>query len=169
GDACTRTDICKAEVCQGTNPVVCSASDQCHAPGACDPATGNCSNPNATDWTACNDRNACTTNDTCSGGSCVGGPALDCNDGNTCTQTDTCQGGLCTGSDPVDCPTPDQCHDTNVCNPATGICSNPPLTGIPCDDTNPCTLDDTCQVGVCAGTPKVCDDGQYCNGQEACS
>ena len=31
----------------GANPVTCTASDQCHDAGTCNPATGVCSNPNA--------------------------------------------------------------------------------------------------------------------------
>ena len=31
---------------RGANPVVCTASDQCHVAGVCNPATGLCSNPN---------------------------------------------------------------------------------------------------------------------------
>lgn len=45
--------------------------------------------PCGPDGTPCDDHNACTTNDTCVNGSCVGGPAPNCNDNNACT-TDTC-------------------------------------------------------------------------------
>src|SRR5207247_1404214 len=31
-----------------------------------------------------------------------------------------------------------------------------------------CTLSDTCADGSCAGTPKVCSDGVFCNGFETC-
>src|SRR5206468_1614367 len=40
GNACTRTDTCEAGACVGGNPVVCTAADQCHTAGACNPATG---------------------------------------------------------------------------------------------------------------------------------
>ena len=56
------------------NPVVCTASDQCHAAGICNPATGTCSNPAAPDGTACNDGNGCTTDDTCQRGRLHRGP-----------------------------------------------------------------------------------------------
>src|SRR5205814_978672 len=49
GSACTRTDSCVAGACVGTNPVVCTASDQCHTAGTCNPATGTCSNPTRPD------------------------------------------------------------------------------------------------------------------------
>src|SRR3989454_4642901 len=103
-DACTQTDTCQAGVCTGGNPVTCTAADQCHTVGTCDPATGMCSNPNAADGTACDDSNACT-------------------------QTDTCQAGVCTGGNPVTCTAAGQCHTVRTCDPATGTCSNPDAAG----------------------------------------
>src|SRR5262249_40887849 len=55
GNACTQTDTCRGGACVGANPAVCTAQDQCHVAGVCDPATGFCSNPAAADGTACND------------------------------------------------------------------------------------------------------------------
>ena len=64
-NACTQTDTCQAGVCVGGNPVVCTAN-QCQNPGICNPVTGICSPPtNATNGTACNDSNPCTTGETC--------------------------------------------------------------------------------------------------------
>jgi TolB protein len=70
GDACTRSDSCQTGVCTGANPVVCSASDQCHEAGTCDPATGACSDPAAPDGTACDDLVTCSGQDTCQAGVC---------------------------------------------------------------------------------------------------
>ena len=53
---------------------------------SCNPATG-CVYTNNT--ASCDDGNACTTADTCSGGACVGGTPLVCNDSNACTD-DSC-------------------------------------------------------------------------------
>src|SRR5262245_54895557 len=100
GNACTQTDTCQPGVCTGANPRVCTALDQCHNAGTCDPTTGVCSNPNKANGAACND-------------------------GNACTQTDTCQLGTCTGSNPIVCTALDQCHNAGTCAPATGVCSNP--------------------------------------------
>ncbi len=36
-----------------------------------------------------------------------------------------------------------------------------------CADEDPCT-DDKCNAGVCENPPRVCNDGLYCNGIEAC-
>jgi len=58
-------------VCTGSNPVTCTALDQCHDPGTCDSQTG-CSNPAKPDDTPCDDGNACTGDDKCTGGSCFG-------------------------------------------------------------------------------------------------
>jgi N-acetylneuraminic acid mutarotase len=74
GNACTRTDVCQSGLCVGANPVACSASDQCHVAGSCNPATGSCSNPAAPDGTTCDDGNACTAGDACRGGACTGSP-----------------------------------------------------------------------------------------------
>jgi hypothetical protein len=80
GNACTQTDICIAATCTGTNPVVCTASDQCHVAGVCNTATGLCPNPNAPDGTPCSDGTSCTVGDACLGGTCIGAPPPDiCN------------------------------------------------------------------------------------------
>jgi hypothetical protein len=128
GDLCTQTDVCQSGGCTGTNPVFCSAVDDCHLPGICIPATGLCSNPLAPD-------------------------ASPCNDGDACTQTDGCVAGLCTGANPVVCTALDQCHVAGTCNTVTGVCSNPNATdGTGCDDATVCTINDICTAGVCAGT-----------------
>src|SRR5882672_5295723 len=72
GNACTRNDACQGGVCTGSNPVVCTPSDQCHLAGTCNPETGACSNPQAPNGAACNDGNACTRNDACQAGICMG-------------------------------------------------------------------------------------------------
>src|SRR5213079_2900908 len=72
GNACTQTDTCAAGACVGANPVVCTAADQCHAVGACNPASGVCSNPAKLNGAPCDDGNACTRTDTCAAGVCMG-------------------------------------------------------------------------------------------------
>jgi hypothetical protein len=90
GDACTQSDTCQSGVCTGTNPVTCTASDQCHVAGTCDPSNGACSNPPVQNGTPCND-------------------------GNACTQTDACQTGVCTGTNPVVCSTGTCNTSTGAC------------------------------------------------------
>src|SRR5262249_41704731 len=71
----------------------CTALDQCHEAGTCDPGTGSCSNPNAPDGVDCDDGNACTEGDECHGGVC-GGNLLACADSEKCRVAGTCQGPL---------------------------------------------------------------------------
>ena len=109
-DACTQLDSCQAGVCTGSDPVICTALDACHAAGTCDPASGQCDDPPLPDDTPCNDADGCT-------------------------QLDSCQAGVCTGSDPVVCTPLDSCHDAGTCDPATGLCDDPTLPdGALCDD-----------------------------------
>jgi len=200
GDLCTQVDTCQSGICTGSDPVVCTASDQCHNAGTCNPATGVCSDPPKADGTSCDDSDECTQTDTCQSGVCTGTdpvvctasdqchdvgtcnpingicsdpPKADgtsCDDGDECTQTDTCQSGTCTGADPVVCTASDQCHDVGTCNPATGICSDPPKDdGTSCDDGDECTQIDTCQTGTCTGSdPVVCTASDQCHNAGTC-
>jgi hypothetical protein len=76
GDANTVQDACSvAGLCAGVNlceNVACSALDQCHIAGSCDPQTGLCSNPNAPNGTDCDDADPYTEYDQCNDGSCAG-------------------------------------------------------------------------------------------------
>ena len=146
GSPCRRPDRCSTATCDAgvcTIAVIardCPASDQCHDLGACDPATGTCTNPAKADGTPCDD-------------------------GNACTRADTCQGGVCTGFDPVVCTARDQCHIAGAGDPApTGACSDPlKPDGSSCDDSNPCTQIDTCRSGVCVGSvPVQCAPPDQC-------
>jgi hypothetical protein len=114
-------------------PIICTASDQCHTAGVCDPLTTLCSNPAAADGTSCND-------------------------GNACTQTDTCVSGACTGANPIACSALDACHLAGPCDPGSGACSNPLAgDGTACDDGDPCTAGDGCVAGVCrSGATNTC-------------
>lgn len=51
--------------------VTCSALDQCHDVGTCDPTTGGCSQPAKADGTTCTGSNACTEPDACQIGFCT--------------------------------------------------------------------------------------------------
>jgi hypothetical protein len=142
---CTQTDTCQSGQCIGSNPVICTALDQCHDVGTCDSATGQCNNPNMPDATSCDD-------------------------GSLCTQTDTCQSGQCIGSSPVTCTALDQCHDIGTCDSATGQCSNPNKPdATSCDDESLCTQTDTCQSGQCIGSyPITCTALDQCHDIGVC-
>jgi len=116
GNACTQTDVCQAGICTGTSPVICTALDQCHDAGVCDPATGVCPNPNKPNDTPCDDGQPliCSLPDTCQEGVCspAGGGDMDgdkvCNHDDNCpsvanaSQTDLDGDGIGNICDPVD-------------------------------------------------------------------
>ncbi|HYC00058.1 MAG TPA: choice-of-anchor Q domain-containing protein [Candidatus Limnocylindrales bacterium] len=83
--------------------------------------------------TACNDGNACTGNDQCLDGECVGDAGamngVACDDGNSCTGNDACSGGVCAGNASA-------------------------ADGMACDDGDPCSHDDVCAAGTCAASPQ---------------
>jgi hypothetical protein len=181
GDACTIGDGCSEGTCAPGPPASCDDGNPCTA-DACDAVQG-CTH--VAQAGSCDDGNACTAGDHCSDGACIPAGAVDCDDGNPCI-TDTCEpavGCIHTFNEaPCDdadlCTTGDHCHlgecisaqplvcdDGNLCtddacSPATG-CTFTPNTA-PCDDVNPCTTDDHCAGGWCAGGPADCDDGEPC-------
>jgi len=74
GDACTASDACLSGACIGSHPVTCTALDDCHVVGVCNPVTGLCSHPQAANGTPCSDGNGCTVDDRCSAGTCIADP-----------------------------------------------------------------------------------------------
>jgi len=129
---------------------------------------GNCTYSNNSK--SCDDGDPCTINDTCSGGNCSGTPK-DCDDGNTCTD-DACVNGVCQhtwNNDLCPCESDSDCDDGNPCTDnlcSGGACQNPNNSN-PCDDDDPCTVNDMCSGGACSGTPMDCDDGEPCT-DDAC-
>ena len=119
-NACTVGDTCGGGSCQPGGPLNVDDGNPC-TDDSCDPDTGAVNTPNTL---PCSDGDACTTGDTCGGGTCNPGGPTNCDDGNLCT--------------------------TDSCNSATG-CFSVDNT-LPCDDGDPTTSDDTCGGGVCAGT-----------------
>ncbi len=115
----------------------CDDQDQCTTDTCTD---GSCSNVDNT--AACNDANACTTNDTCAAGVCAG-TAVVCPAGQSCNaSTGNCQ--------VITCTTSANCNDnfgctTDICNLATGLCEY--------------TENDTfCEDNLyCTGTGEVCE------------
>ena len=81
GNACTVGDVCGGGSCHAGAPVVCTASDQCHDAGTCNPGSGTCSNPAKPNGSTCDDGNSGTVNDTCQAGVCTGGGSA-CNSSN---------------------------------------------------------------------------------------
>ena len=151
GDACTVGDKCVTAVCIAGVAKVCDDDNAC-TDDSCDTSSGKCGFlPNTV---PCQDGNACTAGDACSGGSCQGGAytcacslgnaATACNDENDCT-TDSCvqQGDI-------------------------WVCQHEALTGTACSDGNACTKNDVCATGVCGGTSYTCAAAGVCQMAGVC-
>jgi hypothetical protein len=95
----------------------------------CDPDKGKCVQVASANGRPCDDGDACTVNDLCLNGTCVGSAPRSCDDGNPCT--------------------------VDTCEPALG-CSNA-FSGYPCEDGDPCTINDHCKDGACVpGASNAC-------------
>jgi hypothetical protein len=115
GNACTQTDSCVGGSCLGGNLVTCSPLDVCHQAGACDPSTGQCSNPAL----SCDDQNPCTT-DGCDPKACKP---------DHCETTDICGHVLTYGpSCPEPPPPPSDIAITNATITAAGAIIRPGQT-----------------------------------------
>eukprot|EP01062_Namystynia_karyoxenos_P081493 TRINITY_DN8978_c0_g1_i1.p1 TRINITY_DN8978_c0_g1~~TRINITY_DN8978_c0_g1_i1.p1 ORF type:complete len:1528 (+),score=269.75 TRINITY_DN8978_c0_g1_i1:340-4584(+) len=162
GDPGTKDDKCAAGLCIGTADLcagtLCTRASQCHVAGACDSATGRCSEPPAENGTVCNDGDPATVNDSCSGGICVG--TLPCGNA-TCEAS---RGGLL---DP-------RCHIPS-CSSDRGSCAIPTRRpdGAPCADGRPETTAEKCAQGQCVGAIDRCSGVQclppsQCHGLGRC-
>jgi hypothetical protein len=129
GNHCVTGDTCQDGVCVGgQQAVVCDSENPCIV-DSCDPAVG-CVQDFKIEGTSCDDGNPCDGDEVCDGA------------------------GHCVEGTPVVCQPPDQCHDVGICNPDTGECEYAVLpNGTLCNDGDSCTHSDTCQEGVCTGTP----------------
>jgi hypothetical protein len=117
--------------CGAINPPACHVSvcnDGSH-PGV----VGQCVVIPATDGTACDDGEFCTTDDACEAGVCLGGPENDC------------------GMAPAEC-------ETVVCDEAVkGCVIEAADNGLPCTSDDLCVTGSTCSGGSClGGTAKDC-------------
>ena len=131
GDICTADTVCTEGACVG-EALQCEDRNSCTV-NLCDPVLGCVFEPVA-NGVACDDASACTTDDVCNEGTCVGAPVR-CTDDNPCTD--------------------------NSCDPALGCVTT--FNTAPCEDGDLCTDGDTCSEGVCvAGGPTNCEDGNEC-------
>jgi N-acetylneuraminic acid mutarotase len=79
-----------------------------------------------------------------------------------------CDGEIDEGGDAL-CNNPSQPCYVNSCHGLEGCSLSAP--DIPCDDGNPCTVDDTCYQGHCWGTASsgaTCDDHNACTADDRC-
>ncbi len=182
GNLCTIGDVCDQGTCVSGVPTNCADNNPC-TDDSCEPATGCLHTPNAA---PCNDGDACTVDDQCTDGMCVAGvpascddnnPCTDdgclpatgcthqpnaapCDDQNACTTGDQCKAGACSGTGLKNCNDNNICTD-DQCDPELGCTTQP--NSAPCDDGDPCTLNDQCAGGLCqAGPSQLCDDGNPC-------
>ena len=107
-----------------------------------------CTHPNST--AACDDGNACTAGDKCSGGKCLPGPAPGCDDGNPCT-SDKCDPNVAGGCT----------HDNNdfaACTSSSGECPIGQCAAGQCFPlpNSPCSVEvDLGPISGLCGTQKV--------------
>jgi hypothetical protein len=160
GKTCTTGETCQSGVCTGGSPVVCTALDDCHVPGICNPQTG-CSNPRAANETPCDDGNPLCVNGTCCASCCQvydnllnpeSGHLVQCTAGQTCQPLDL--SSIMGSSAP----------------PNAGICCAG--GGVSCLDWDPvagtldalcCDSGETCQSTMLFGNPYyVCCAGEVC-------
>lgn len=195
GNACTTNDVCSNGKCGGTL-VDCSAQLGGVGPCEivlCDPKVGCLAPIFQQDGGACDDSDACTTNDQCFAGQCAGTPIVCtnlnacsvatgvcdpiggcqyapppggiCEDGNPCTSNDKCVAGACNAGVPTVCDDKNVCTN-DACDPKSGCIVTNNMAS--CDDGNACTAPDSCQNGKCnPGPTKVCNDGNVCT-SDAC-
>ncbi len=134
--------------CTKKNDTVCLGN-------ACDPKTGACSLQPTKLGTTCDDGNACTVGDGCANGSCVAKNKRDCDDNNACT-VDSCLAKTGCAHKTTTCDDGNECT-ADTCDKKTGHCafkSQPPAT-ICNADNNGCTVNDSCNAGVCKVGKKV--------------
>lgn len=152
--ACTQ-DRCDETLDQCVNallPDKCLIAGVCRDFGTVDPSTGcrEC-NPvvNATNWT-----------NSPSGTPCGDQNNSDCDAPNTCNGAGVCLDNFepintpCGNDASNACTAPDSCNGTGLCR-----ANNSPDNTV-CNDSNPCTLTDRCQSGVCVGTGTPCTNPQ---------
>ena len=159
-DICDPVDACVTELLEGG----CDDGDACTAGDTC--VAGQCTPSGAT---VCDDDSPCTTEfcDVVDG--CVytvlDGP---CNDGNACTENEICMDGLCVG-DLVTCDDQEACTE-DYCDTTDGCQFLPSVA--PCEDGDPCTLNDMCAEGSCVAgdtDPLCCDDASQCDDADLCT
>ncbi len=165
--------LCVVEIIEENGE--CTDFDQCTENDACD-ANGFCRGTAI----VCDDGEPCTADACDPETGCTNEPSsgAQCDDGEPCTKDDTCTEGACAGT-AANCDDGNACTDDS-CDIATGECVYVIKAG-DCDDDDPCTANDKCSAGVCAGTPSCpckidiegdCDKyntGDPCKGSYYCN
>ena len=199
GNLCNGTLFCdkvslpyKCQVNPATIVTCSTTGDNLCRKNTCATGTGQCGYVNQNETKACDaDGSVCTPSDTCVGGTCTAGTALNCDDGNACTNDscdkaagckqvantancsdgnactvgDKCQSSACVSGASTVCNDGYLCT-TDSCNAANGSCvfDGAGMNGASCDaDGSVCTVGDKCANGACAsGATLNCDDSNGC-------
>ena len=104
----------------------------------------------------------------CDGGQCRCNGSRECNDGLFCNGTEVCdaQHGTCTT------PNGQPCVAGSTCDEARDVCARACQTDAQCPVPgcygNRFVAASHCNNGQCQWAEQECDDGQFCNGKEAC-
>lgn len=173
-NVCTLGDKCENGLCKGAEYKSCDDGNPC-TKDDCDNLSGCIHQPDK-EGLACDDQNPCTEGETCQSSQCRGGKMicmcitdLDCvvfEDGNLCNGLLQCDPDrhVCI-PDPatvVHCIQPQNLCLESTCQPSTGKCVTKSVAdGSPCNDFDPCTINDTCVKGQCTGVAS-CNDANPC-------
>jgi len=142
---CNEGETCSGGVCSGGSPLDCADLDQCTVDSCDEDGNRGIHDQAATDGNACDDGSFCNVGENCLSGICQGGTPRSCSDDNQCTA--------------------DSCDDvSDQCQNDAGA-----MDGSACEDGSYCTIDDTCNGGVClSGTARDCADMDPCT-TDACN
>ncbi len=152
GDLCNGVLGCVDGACTvlAETRVVCPTPDGPCRAAVCEPSTGLCLEGNRSDGVACADGDLCTLGDRCLEGACQPTVAA------LCGPPALCDGAPCDSA----------CLKPLSCDSAAGCPSDDEwlLSGTPCDDGDPCHLDDRCLLGRCrpGNVTLTCGDGGPC-------
>ena len=156
------TTMQDAESCDDVGILCACVGIDCDDGDACTTDTCNESGECEHSALSCDDQNSCTTDSCLPETGCVYETLADgtaCDDESVCTTEDVCvAGGICTGT-PVVCEDEDLCT-THACDSVDGCIMS--YNQADCDDGNPCTKEDRCNLGQCQGRADDCDDGDPC-------
>ena len=117
GNPCTLDATCEAGACVRQSEISCQPAGPCSLAGICNPATGQCSNPQAPNGTPCSDPDLqCSGGGNCFFGQCQQGPGSEDPDGDgICSLDDNCPGTVNPSQSDVDLDS-----EGDVCDAADG-------------------------------------------------
>ncbi len=164
-DPCSIGETCQGAQCTGGSGVTCPDNGLFCSDASCDPGgtEGNCDAAvPVNEGLDCDDGSACTTSDTCSGGTCTGDSPLDCDDGNPCTN-DSCApaSGCVHVNNNEPCADGAFCNGAETCSGGSCQAGEDPCSGQTCDEEGDACVDcladgdcddeDDCTVDTCDG------------------